>query len=178
MFQGTLISRKSNLAGKSTYKRVQCIRDCFMIIGCLALPKLKWLHWATMIWSGWIKLGGFGVLVIGILLLIWSLSRGNVSAFGLVALLTAGFSSPATGRVHRIGTHFSPLFCARHRTHAFLRSIILFRSVCCEDTNQKSNQFVKQTAHKVGTPTRRQQTARQRAKLFTSGAEAAVQAFL
>jgi hypothetical protein len=35
-------------------------------------------------------MGGFGVLVIGILLLIWSLSRGNVSAFGL-ALLTAGF---------------------------------------------------------------------------------------
>jgi hypothetical protein len=90
ILQGTLISRKSNLAGKSTYKRVQCIRDYFTIIGCLALPKLKWLHWATMIWSGWINLGGFGVLVIGILLLIWSLSRGNVSAFGL-ALLTAGF---------------------------------------------------------------------------------------
>jgi hypothetical protein len=78
-------------------------------------------------------------------------------------------SSPATGRVHRIGTHFSPLFCTRHRTHAFcVRSFFLDR-VCCEDTNQKSNQFVKQTAHKVGTPTRRQQTARRRANYSPRG---------
>jgi hypothetical protein len=43
-----------------------------------------------MAWSAWINLLGFGVLVIGILLLIWSLSRAQVSAVGL-ALLIAGF---------------------------------------------------------------------------------------
>jgi hypothetical protein len=43
-----------------------------------------------MAWSGWVNLFGFGVLITGILLLIWSLSRGNVSTVGL-ALLIAGF---------------------------------------------------------------------------------------
>ena len=44
----------------------------------------------TMTWSVGINLFGFGVLVIGILLLIWSLAHKGVSAVGL-ALLITGF---------------------------------------------------------------------------------------
>ena len=43
-----------------------------------------------MTWASWVNMFGFGVLVLGILLLIWSLSEGNVSPVGL-ALLIAGF---------------------------------------------------------------------------------------
>jgi len=41
-----------------------------------------------MTWSVGINLFGLGVLVIGILLLIWSLARKEVSAVGLALLIT------------------------------------------------------------------------------------------
>jgi hypothetical protein len=40
-----------------------------------------------MTWSGGINLFGFGILVTGTLLLIWSLARGDVSAVGLGILI-------------------------------------------------------------------------------------------
>jgi len=59
---------------------------CFNLLGFkLALPKLK----VDRRWSVGINLFGFGVLVIGILLLAWSFAGGDVSGSGM-ALLIAG----------------------------------------------------------------------------------------